>query len=486
MEPIGNAWNKLPREFMPNLEFPQLLVITNYENASSQEVENLATKVVEEACGTVKGVRRIHSVSKEGISMVTVEFVWGTNMDFASLNLREKVDLAKPKLPRDCGEPQIERFNPFALPVVIISLTGDRPPQDLLKIAKRPVSELLEKVPGVAAVSVTGGIERQIQVELEQSQLAGHQIPLLKVADAIDRSNVTYPAGTVKDATYEYVVRVLGAFKDPREIEDVVVKVDRDRLLPGDPKSLLFSKSRQGASMRGTEGSPLVLLGQLGKVHDSFQERSSYSRYDGRENVSLAVLKQGEANIVDVAEAVKKRMGDIEARLPEGIHLKIVYDQSTFIQNGIADMVREGVTGAVLSFLILYLFLGSKMDALVVSAVIPTSIAITIVLLFMNGITLNTISLSGLVVGIGLLVDGAIVIIENISRHKEDGASPKDSAIRGASEVVGAVISSGATQIVVFLPLIFVVGIIGQVFKDFSLSIVFTHISGQVQVPQLL
>ena len=124
------AWNKLPREFMPNLEFPQLMVITNYENASSQEVENLATKVVEEACGTVKGVRRIHSVSKEGISMVTVEFVWGTNMDFASLNLREKVDLAKPKLPRDCGEPQIERFNPFALPVVIISLTGDRPPQD--------------------------------------------------------------------------------------------------------------------------------------------------------------------------------------------------------------------------------------------------------------------------------------------------------------------------------------------------------------------
>src|SRR5574344_2138399 len=155
------GWNRLPREFMPNIEFPQLMIITTYENASSQEVENLVTKVIEESAGTVKGVKRIHSVSKEGVSIVTAEFLWDTNMDFASLNLREKIDIAKVKLPRDSGEPQIEKFNPFALPVMILSLTGEKSPQDLLKIAKKPVIELLQKVPKVATVSVTGGLERE-------------------------------------------------------------------------------------------------------------------------------------------------------------------------------------------------------------------------------------------------------------------------------------------------------------------------------------
>ncbi|MFH1367582.1 MAG: efflux RND transporter permease subunit [Elusimicrobiota bacterium] len=471
------SWNRLPREFMPNLEFPQLTVLTNYENASSQEVENLVTKVIEEACGTVKGVRRIHSVSKEGISIVTVEFIWGINMDFASLNMREKIDLAKAKLPRDAGEPQIEKFNPFAMPVMIFSLTGNRPPQELLKIAKRPVSELMEKVPGVAAVSITGGIEREIEVELKQSNLANYDLPILKVADAIDKANITYPAGTVKDETYEYVVRVMGAFNLPKDIENVVVKVDRERVLPSQPKSHMPARNKRDYAQKSDAGSPMVMLSALGTVKDTFQEPESFSRYDGRENVSLSILKQGEANVVEVADATKKKLEDIKSKLPDGVDLKIVYDQSVFIKNGIGDMVREGLIGALLSFLVLYIFLGSSKDALVVSAVIPSSIAITILLLYINGITLNTISLSGLVVGIGLLADGAIVIIENIARHKEKGETPRDSAIAGATEVIGAVVSSGGTQIVVFLPLIFVVGVIGQVFKDFSLAIVFTHAS---------
>ncbi len=272
----------------------------------------------------------------------------------------------------------------------------------------------------------------------------------------------------------------MGAFKTPSDIESVVVKVDRDRFLPSEQRSLMASRDKnqsQPKTSRAVKSSPQVLISSLGRVRDAFQERTSYSRYDGRENVSLSILKQGEANIVSVAEAAKKKLEDIKTKLPEGVNIKIVYDQSTFIKNGIADMVREGITGSILSFLVLYFFLGSYRNALVVGAVIPASIMITIFLLYVNGVTLNTISLSGLVVGIGLVVDGAIVIIENITRHKEHGQNAETSSERGALEVVGAVLSSGATQIVVFLPLIFVVGIIGQVFKDFSLSIVFTHSS---------
>jgi HAE1 family hydrophobic/amphiphilic exporter-1 len=193
------AWFKMDREFMPELQFPQLSVLTSYSNASSQEVENLVTKVIEEAAGTVKNVHRIHSASREGISIVTVEFLWGTNMDLASLNLREKVDLAKAKLPRDAGEPSIEKFNPFALPVLTLSLSGTRSDYELLTLARRPVGELLEKTRGVAAVAITGGREREILVELDQSRLSSRNIPLLDVGQAISRANITYPAGNVKD-----------------------------------------------------------------------------------------------------------------------------------------------------------------------------------------------------------------------------------------------------------------------------------------------
>jgi HAE1 family hydrophobic/amphiphilic exporter-1 len=475
------CWQRLPQEFMPSLEFPQLMVMTSYENASSQEVETLITKVIEEACGTVKGVRRIHSVSKEGISIVTVEFQWGVDMNFASLNLREKVDLVKTKLPREAEEPRIEKFNPFALPVMVLSLSGNRPPQELLKIAKRPVAELLEKVNGVAAVSVTGGLEREIQVELDQSKLAHHQVPILQAAEALSRSNITYPAGTIKDNVYEYVVRVMGAFLVPREIEDVVVKVDRDRVLPSALSSRMpASNHRSKEGERRDTNQPQVLMGSLGTVKDGLKERSSYARYDGRENVSLAILKQGDAHIVEVAEAAKHKLEDIQKKLPQGISLKVVYDQSIFIKAGLRKMFQESLLGAVLAFIVLLLFLGNSRDALLVSASIPTSVFATFIFMNMQGITLNTISMTGLAVGIGLIVDAAIVVVENITRHKEAGKTAIEAAIIGTKEMMGAVTSSSATVVVVFLPLVFVLGIIGQVFRDLSWAIVYTHLAAWV------
>jgi hydrophobic/amphiphilic exporter-1 (mainly G- bacteria), HAE1 family len=477
------SWFRMPREFMPNLEFPQLMVLTTYENASSQEVENLVTKVVEEACGTVKGVKRIHSISKEGVSIVTVEFVWGVNMDFASLNLREKIDLVKSKLPREANEPQIEKFNPFALPVITLSLSGNRPSHELLRIAKKPVVELLEKVPKVATVSVVGGLEREIRIELDQSKLTSYKVPLLKVIDSVDRNNITYPAGSVEDETFEYVIRIMGAFKTLADIGDLVVSVDKNIKFPSNPSSITSyesENSKQNSTKSKIVQSPVTTLASLGTVIDSFKERTSYSRYDRKENISLGVYKQGDANIVKVAEQVKKKLTDIKDKVPEGINLNVVYDESSFIQKGIKDMVKEGLMGAVLCFFVLFLFLGNYKEALVVNVVIPMSMLITLFLMYISGITLNTISLSGLVIGIGFLTDGAIVIIENITRCTTHYDSFKEAVINGTEEVAMAVIGSMSTMSVVFLPLIFVVGIIGQVFKDLCLTVVYTQLASLI------
>ncbi len=473
------AWNRLPREFMPNLDFPQLMVITSYPNASSQEIETLITKVVEEASGTVAGVKRIHSVSKEGVSLVTVEFQWGTDMDFASLNLREKIDLIKIKLPREAEEPRIERFNPFALPVTILSLSGSRDALELLKIAKRPVTELLEKVPGVAAVSITGGAERQILVDMDQNQLAAHHLPIMDVVEAVKEGNITYPAGNLKDATYDYVVRIDGAVAKPEDLANIIVKVDREKILPSAAINRDFHQPEKQSNQENTTyGGPQVIkLGTLASIKDTVKDRSSYSRYDHKENIALAILKQGDANIVRVADAVKDRLADIQAKLPAGVKLELIYDQSQYIKTGIEQMIESGLIGALLAFLVLYLFLGSTRQAAIVAAAIPTSVLATLFLLYMQGITLNTVSLAGLAIGIGLLVDGAIVVIENITRYQQAGEAPSQAAEKGAQEMLGAVASSIGTTLVVFLPLIFVLGIIGQVFKDLSWAIVYSQLA---------
>lgn len=472
------AWFKLDREFMPELQFPQLVVMTSYPNASSQEVENLVTKVIEEAAGTVKNVHRIHSSSREGISIATVEFLWGTPMDMASLNLREKVDLAKAKLPRDSGEPRIEKFNPFALPVVTLSLSGAKGDYELLTLARRPVGELLEKTRGVAAVSITGGREREILVELDQSKLSARSLPILEVGQAVARSNITYPAGTVKDKTFEYVVRVLGAFDHVEDLKDIVVAVDRSRLSSALSPSEARRKKQQGAAPH--EAPHPLTLSALGDIKDTFAEISSHSRYDGQPNISIAILKQADANVVRVADEVKAKLPEIRSKLPKGVQLNVVYDQSLFVKAGIHGMVRDGLLGGALAFLILLLFLGNWQDAIVVSTAIPISILTALFIMYAKGMSLNTITLAGLAIGIGHLVDGAIVVQENIARRRAMGQSAESSASEGGAEVFGAVTSSILTCVAVFLPLVFVSGVIGQVFRDLSWSVIFSQLASLV------
>lgn len=478
------SWARLPREFMPELQFPQLVILTNFPNASSQEIENLVTKVVEESAGTVKNVRRIHSSSRESISIVTVEFYWGTNMDMASLNLREKVDLVKAKLPRDCGEPRIEKFNPFALPVISLSLSGSINEKDLAALARRPVSELLEKCKGVAAVSITGGREREILVELEQSKLTARGLPILDVVQAISRANVTYPAGTVKDQTFEYVVRVMGSFKTVDELGDITVAMDRSKISSALSETEIRRRKQERNSVR--DSSQHIPLSSLGTIKDGLAELTSYSRYDGNSNISLSILKQAEANVVRVADEVKLKISEIQSKLPRGVTLQIVYDQSQFVKSGIRSLIQDAIFGAALAFLALGIFLGNWKDAAIVFTAIPISIFTTFIIMDAKGMSLNTITLAGLSIGIGMLVDAAIVVQENIARHRDMGKSVYEAAVEGGTEMFGAVMGTVLTTVVVFIPLIFVSGVVGQVFRDLSWTVVFSQMASLVVAMTLI
>lgn len=455
---------RLQQELFPAISYPQLTIVTIYENAAPEEVETLITKIIEEAVGTASNLKRISSTSKEGISLVAAEFNWGTNMDFASLAVREKIDLIKERLPLGSAEPIVMKFNPFELPIVTLSITGDRAPAELLKFSRKFVKEELEKVSGAASCNITGGLEREIIVSLDQGRLKASGIAINKVVDALKSSNINYPAGTVEEHFYEYLIRVIGEFEVVSQIKDTVVgKEDLER--PGqevNPENKKEDRSR------------ITYLKDVAQVKDTFQEKTSISRYNGKDNISIAILKQGGANTLQVADKIKKRLEGIKKDLPQGININIVYDQSTFIKKAINDVGDAAWQGGVLAFLVLWLFLKRIKPSLIVAASIPISIMITFILMYFSGITINMLSLGGLALGVGSLVDAGIVVIENISNHIKAGKPLKEAARDGANEVEAPIWGSILTTVVVFLPMVFVVGIAGQLFKEISLTITYS------------
>jgi len=458
---------RLPQELFPAISYPQLTIVTTYENAAPEEVETLITKIVEEAVGTVGNLKRVSSASKEGISLVTTEFNWGTNMDFASLGVREKIDLIKERLPLGSQDPIVMKFNPFELPVMTLSVTGEKTPSELLKLTKKFIKDELEKVPGVASCNITGGLEREIVVSVDQARLRASGIAINKIVDALKSSNLNYPAGTIEEHFYEYLIRTIGEFEVVSQIKDTVVGVDE----PEDQKTTLENQESQ---KKKEESARLVYLKDIAEVKDTFQERTSISRFNGQENISVSILKQAGSNTLQVADNIKKRLNDIKKELPNGINAIIVYDQAIFIRKSIRDVGDAAWQGGFLAFLVLWLFLKKLKPALIVALSIPISIMITFTLMYFSGISLNMLSLGGLALGIGMLVDAGIVVIENISNHIQSGKELKEAARVGANEVESPIWGSVMTTVVVFLPMIFVTGIAGQLFKEVAITVTYS------------
>lgn len=465
------SWTRLPQELFPPINYPQITVATTYEGAAPEEIETLVTKIIEEAVGTVNNVKRISSTSREGLSLVMAEFNWGTDMDFAALDVREKIDLIKERLPRESEEPIVMKFNPFDLPIMTLSVTGEKSPLELREISRRIIKDEIEKIEGVAQAEISGGKQREILVEIDQGRLQASGISLINVVDFLKAANLNYPAGTIKEAFYEYLVRTMGEFKEVKEIPEITTGVDEERpeLRGLSPEALEELKKEEKPKRR------LIFLKDIARVEDTTKERTSISRYNGEENVSLSIKKQSGANTLRVASRVRRTVEKLIQELPKGVKIDIVYDSSFVVKEAISGVRDAALFGGVLAFFILFFFLRNVRSSLIVTVAIPISILATFSLMFFGKISLNMMSLGGLALGVGMLVDNAVVVIESIFRAK--GKSPKDTAIKGANEVTNAIIASTLTTICVFLPMVFVVGITGQLFKELAFTVTFSLVA---------
>lgn len=456
------SFTRLPVALLPDLSFPTVTIETEYTGIGPREIESLITRPIEEAVSVVQGVQQVTSRSRPGRSDVTVQFRWGTDMDFAALDLRERLDLLN--LPADAGRPTIARYDPASEPVIRYALTPARPldarneadRQELIAlrlVAEEQVRRGLEGIQGVAAVRITGGLEEEILVEVDERRLAQLGIRFSQVASRLAAENINLAGGILEEGDAQYVVRTVNEFTTPAEMERVVV---------------------------GQAAGTPVLLRDVAVVRREGKERETISRVNGAEAVEVAVLRESTANIVAVSDVVRERMKAIEASLPPGIGVTLISDQATFIRRAVSDVQQSAILGGAIAMIVLFLFLRHLPTTLIIATAIPISVISTFVLMYSRDITLNVMSLGGLALGVGMLVDSAIVVLESIARERERGRKGVDAAKFGASRVGKAVVASTLTTVAVFLPIVFVEGIAGQLFGDQAWTVSFALLSSLV------
>lgn len=447
------SFSRLSVNLLPELSYPSLTIRTEFEGAAPSDIENLITKPIEEAVGVVKGVKSIESSSKAGQSDVLLEFNWGTPMDVANLEVIGRLDGIQ--LPLEAERPVTLRFDPSMDPIMRYALfvddaAGLSETDRLLQLrvwADELVKKSLESAEGVASVKVSGGLEEQIQILIDQQKLAYLNIPIERVVQVLRAENINLSGGTLEEGTQQYLVRTLSEFENLEQIRDVVVAI---------------------------QDNSVVYLKDVAEVVEGYKERESINRLNGRESVEIAIYKEGDANTVVVAEAVNARLEQVQVNWPEGLELEEVYDQSVFISSAVNEVKNAGIIGGILAVLVLYLFLRNIWITLIISISIPVSVIATFNLMYGNGVSLNIMSLGGIALGIGMLVDNSIVVLENISRHRDMGKGILEAARDGAKEVSTAVVASTLTTIAVFFPLVFVDGIAGQLFRDQALTVTFS------------
>lgn len=437
---------ELSVDLLPDISYPRLSVITNYAGVAPEEIETLITAPLESAVSRIPGLRRVKSISKEGVSLLTLEFDWGTDMDFTMLHTREQLDNARDRFPEDAESPTIIPLDPQSRPIMTLALAGDRTLLELKELAEELIKPRLEQIEGVGSAEITGGVERQIQVEADPRKLALYGLTLEDVARRVDAFNRNLQGGTIRKGTFKYALRVVGEFESLEEIGEI------------------------GLLVTGEGG--VVRLRDVATVRDGIEERQGMTRLDGAESVGLLVRKESGANTVKVTRLVREVIAQIRVENP-GITLSVVDEQAKTIEDAIGAVSNELIQGAVLAFLTLLVFLQEWKTPLIIGTVIPISIIGTFSLLFFGDVTLNIMSLGGLALGVGMLDDCAVVVSENIFRHRTLGKGLKEAAYVGTREVGPAVVSTALTTIVVFLPVIYVHGVAGQLFKDTALTVTF-------------
>jgi HAE1 family hydrophobic/amphiphilic exporter-1 len=445
--------SKMQVDLLPDIQLPTAVVVTTYPGASSEEIETMITKPIEKEIAGVENIKSISSSSEANVSMITVSFNWGTDLDTAVTDVREKVDMVKKRLPDDADEPLVIKFDPSMMPVLIYGMTGDRDPLLMKQIGEDMIEKKLERVAGVSSVQVVGGVERQIRVLLSPQKMNGYGISIGQVMQVLAANNLNLPGGTVDYGSRELIVRTTGEFESVDEIKELAVA------------------NRQGA---------IIKLSDIAEVKDATEDIKTHSRINDYEGLRILIQKSSDANTVAVANGVKKELEAIKKELPKGIELYQILDQSDFINRSIKNVTSSAIQGGLLAVIVLYLFLHNFRSTVVIAFSIPISIIATFVVMYFSGITLNLISLGGLALGIGMLVDNSIVVLENIYHHRELGLNGMEAASVGANEVTLAIAASTLTTVAVFLPIVFVKGLAGILFKEMSLTITFSLLSSLI------
>lgn len=440
------SYRRLKVDLFPEVSFPFVTVTTLYPGAGPEEVETQITEKIEDEVIAIANVRRVQSVSRENVSLIFIEFELGTKVDFAAIEVKDKVDAIRFRLPRNAEDPSVLKFDIGAIPVLDLALTGTLPLEELFRLADTKVKEAFARVPGVSSVTVIGGKEREIHVELDNQQLKGYGLTLMDVYQTIATSNLSVPAGRITRGDSEYSIRLLGEFTNLNTLADLRIP---------------------------TPTGHLVALSDVGKVVDSFKEQRADARLDGVPSVGISIQKRSDANVVETVNEARKTIEALRQTLPADVSLEIVRDTSKFIRSAVRDVLVSLLLGVLLTSAVLYLFLHDIRSTVIVTLVMPASIFATFLLMDFAGFTLNLMSLLGLGISIGTLVANAIVVLESIASRLERGEPPRQAAETGTRIVWLAVTASALTNVVVFVPIGFMSGIVGQFFKQFGLTVVF-------------
>ncbi|QGU95850.1 MMPL family transporter [Clostridium bovifaecis] len=433
-------------DLLPNMNIPVAVVSTSYSNVGPEEVEKLITKPLEQAISTTPNIKEVTSRTVEGNSIVIAQFNDNTDMDFAALDMREKVDMVKGFLPDGAGEPMVLKIDPNAQSIMSISVTGKKDLQQLQSFVEDNIQPQFEKIEGVASADISGGLEKQVQIAVNQESLQGFGLSIDYIAQILAAENLNSPGGSVNKGNKELLVRTMGEFTSVEDIENIPIPLK-------------------------TGG--VVRLRDIATVGINNKDIESVAMINGENGLSISIQKQSDANTVSVSKRVNKELEKLKAKYPD-VKVDVLIDQADYINSSISNVSSSAVIGGILAVLVLFLFLGNIKSTLVIGTAIPISIISTFILLYFAKITLNLMTLGGLALGVGMLVDNSVVVLENIYRYIQDGHDRKEAAIQGTNEVGVSVIASTLTTVVVFLPIALTSGITGEVFRDFALTIVFS------------
>ncbi|HAZ09664.1 MAG: hypothetical protein A2047_03485 [Omnitrophica bacterium GWA2_41_15] len=445
---------KLGIDMFPKIEPPSISVIAAYPGANPLDVEAKVTEPLENQLGTTPGLEKITSRSTEGMSSLSLKFKWGTNLDEASNDIRDRIDLAKrflPDIPDEMDNPFIFKFNTANIPIVFLGITAKETYSELYDLVDKRIGDALRQLPGVGAVQIQGGgLQRQINVWMDRDVLEGYDLSILDIQAILKQENITQPVGSIKAGLTDYLLRLPGEFASPDEINSVII---------------------------GKKDNKFVYLKDVARVEDGFKEVDSIVRVNRNPGIMMMVQKQSGTNTVEVAETVKKKLDDIKKTLPADVNIIVIFDTSKDIINSL-ESLKSNVWAAVFLVVgVVWFFLRQFAPSAIIALTIPFSLLISFIYLFLSGKTINIISLSSLAIASGMVVDNAIVVVDNVYRHMEKGQRPSEASIYGASEMFLSIAASTLTTVVVFVPMLFITGVTGIMFKELAVIIIVTLIA---------